>query len=126
MIEVAAIAYLTLATVLVLFHLTLAAGAPWGNLTMGGSHTGVLPKKFRIAAILQALLILVTVVIVITEAGIWFSSFRTITSVGIWFIVILFSTSSILNLITRSVWERRMGAPIALCMLVCSIIIAVL
>lgn len=125
MLVAAAILYTALATVLILFQLALAVGAPWGKLTMGGFHTGTLPKKFRFAAILQALVILTTVAIVTIEAGLWLGHFKPITSIGIWFVIVLFSISLILNLITRSIWERRMGAPIALCMLICSIIIAV-
>lgn len=124
MIEIAAITYTVLAIIVIIFQFALAVGAPWGKLTMGGVHSGVLPKKLRITAIVQALLVSGTVLIVLVEANLLLPELKTVSKISIWFVVLLYMISSILNLITSSVWERRIGAPIALSMLICSIIVA--
>lgn len=124
MTEIAAITYATLGSIVILFQLALAAGAPWGKLTMGGFHPGVLPTKLRIAALLQALLIAATALIVLIEASLILSDLQSISRIGIWFVVLLYIISSILNLITSSKWERRTGGPIALGMLASSLFIA--
>lgn len=126
MVETATLMYSGLGIVLILFHLGLAAGAPWGKLTMGGFYEGVLPTKLRITAVLQALLIAITIIIVLAKADPWLSDFRLFADTGIWFVVALFAISTVLNLITHSVWERRMGVPIAGGMFVSSLIIALL
>jgi hypothetical protein len=124
MTEIAAITYSVLAVIVILFQLALAAGAPWGKLTMGGFHPGVLPTKLRIAALLQALLIAATVLIVLIEASLILSNLQSISRVGIWFVVAIYTASSLLNLITTSKWERRTGGPIALGMLASSLLVA--
>lgn len=126
MVEFAAILHSLLAVLVILFQLTIATGAPWGELTMGGVHPGVLPKKLRIAAVMQALLVAVTVLIVLVEANLLLPELQTVSKISIWFVVLLYIISSILNLITSSKWERRVGAPVALCMLTCSLTVAVL
>jgi len=125
-VEFAAILHSLLAVLVILFQLTIATGAPWGELTMGGVHPGVLPKKLRIAAVMQALLVAVTVLIVLVEANLLLPELQTVSKISIWFVVLLYIISSILNLITSSKWERRVGAPVALCMLTCSLTVAVL
>lgn len=124
LVEIAAITYTVLAIIVILFQFALAAGAPWGKLTMGGFHSGVLPNKLRIAALLQALLIAATVLIVLIEANSLLPELQTISRIGIWFVVAIYAASSILNLITTSKWERRTGGPIALGMLASSLLIA--
>ena len=109
-----------------LFHLALAVGAPWGKLTMGGFYGGVLPTKLRITALLQALLIAATIIIVLARANLWFSNLQSLADTSIWFVVALFAVSTVLNIITRSTWERRMGVPIAGGMFVSSLVIALL
>jgi len=126
MLETAIFIYSVLGIILILFHLALAVGAPWGKLTMGGFYEGVLPTKLRITALLQALLIAVTIILVLAKANLWFSNLQPIADTGIWFVVALFAISTVLNLITRSVWERRMGVPIAGGMFVSSLLIALL
>ena len=124
MTEIAALTYTVLGIILIIFHLALAVGAPWGRLTMGGFYEGVLPKKLRVAAVAQALLIVVTIIIVLAKANLWFNSLQSLASIGIWLVVALFAISSVLNLITSSAWERHTGGPASVCMLICSLIIA--
>jgi hypothetical protein len=124
MIEIAAIVYSVLAGIVVLFQITISAGAPWGKFTMGGFYLEVLPKKLRIAALVQALLVVATALIVLVEANLLLAELLSISRVGIWIVVVIYFVSSILNLITSSRWERRIGAPIAISMLVTSLIVA--
>ena len=53
----AAKTFVTLTLFVVLFQLALAAGAPWGELTMGGAFPGQLPPRMRVAAFASGLLL---------------------------------------------------------------------
>ena len=41
---------------LVAFQVALAAGAPWGEVSWGGGHVGVLPEQLRVASGVSAVL----------------------------------------------------------------------
>lgn len=41
---------------LVAFQVALAAGAPWGEVSWGGGHAGVLPEQLRVASGVSAVL----------------------------------------------------------------------
>jgi hypothetical protein len=51
--SIAAWVFAAFLAVLLLFQLTLAAGAPWGSLAMGGRFPGRFPPAMRIAALVQ-------------------------------------------------------------------------
>ena len=48
----------------VVFQLLLALGAPWGALTMGGINPGQLPPAMRLNAVLSALILCGTALVV--------------------------------------------------------------
>lgn len=53
----AAIAFILLTAIVIVFQLALIAGAPWGELTLGGRFPGRLPAKMRLVPVLSALLL---------------------------------------------------------------------
>jgi hypothetical protein len=108
----------------VIFQLALALGAPWGEMAMGGKYPGRFPPKMRVAAIIQIVLLLLGAIIVLVRAELLFGDYFEISRSAVWFVVALFVVSSILNIITPSKKERMMGAPLAIILLTCSLIVA--
>ena len=51
------------------FQIGLALGAPWGSYAMGGAFPGRFPPRMRGAALVQAALLAVIAVIVLSRAG---------------------------------------------------------
>ncbi len=91
---------------------------------MGGKFPGRFPPKMRVAALVQIVLLVAVAFIVLIRAGLLAEEYYDISRPGIWFVVVLFVVSTILNTITPSKKERMMGAPIAAVLLVSSIIVA--
>jgi cytochrome bd-type quinol oxidase subunit 2 len=108
----------------VIFQLALALGAPWGEMAMGGKFPGRFPPKMRVAAIVQLVLLLLMAFIVVVRAELVSDEYFEISRFAVWFVVTLSVVSSILNIITPSKKERMMWAPIAVILLICSLIVA--
>ncbi len=122
--KIAAWLYTTVAAGLVLFQLALAAGAPWGEFAMGGAYPGQFPPTMRAAAVIQAALIVGMVTVVLARVGIFFTGWLRRARWLIWVVVGYGVIGLILNLITPSTGERALWAPVALVMLVSSVIVA--
>ena len=67
--RVAAIIYAAVSAGVVAFQVALAAGAPWGAYAMGGAFPGQFPPGLRIAALVQAALIVGMAAVVMSRAG---------------------------------------------------------
>lgn len=122
--KIAAWVYAIAAAGLTLFQLALAAGAPWGEFAMGGASPGQFPPTLRAAAVIQAVLIMGMVTVVLARAGIFFTGWVRRARWLIWVVVGYGVIGLILNLITPSAGERALWAPVALVMLVSSVIVA--
>jgi hypothetical protein len=116
--------YGALILVVVGFQLALAAGAPWGSLTMGGAFPGQLPQRMRVAVVVQALVLLVCVAIVAARAGVAFPRLAAVSRKLIWLVVGLSTISVTLNAVTRSTWERAIWLPVTLVLLACAVVVA--
>ena len=122
--KLAAWLYTIVATGLALFQLALAAGAPWGEFAMGGAFPGQFPPTMRVAAVIQAALIIGMVTIVLVRAGVFFAGWVQRARWLIWVVVGYGVIGLILNLITPSAGERALWVPVALVMLASSVIVA--
>ncbi|MDZ4719582.1 MAG: hypothetical protein SH847_14095 [Roseiflexaceae bacterium] len=122
--KIAAWLYTIVAAGLTLFQLALAAGAPWGEFAMGGAFPGQFPPTMRVAAVIQAALIIGMVTIVLTRAEIFFAGWVRRARWLIWVVVGYGVIGLILNVITPSAGERALWVPVALVMLVSSVIVA--
>ncbi|MEQ1663829.1 MAG: hypothetical protein ABL927_00475 [Bdellovibrionales bacterium] len=122
--KIAAIIYVTIGFVVVLFQLLLALGMPFGELVLGGGTPGVLSKSLRWAELIQAVIICLCSIVVLSRSEIAFLHFQNISKKLIWIVVGVAGLSFILNLITQSEFERNLWAPVALAMLITSIIVA--
>lgn len=107
---IAAGGFATLAGLLALFHLCLAFGAPWGQLTLGGRWPGVLPRHIRPLAVVQAAMVLTMALAILDRAGIVLLEWPGWVFISV--IVISF-ISLAANAASPSRPERRTGVPVA-------------
>ncbi len=116
--------YAAFTAIVVVFQLALAAGAPWGQVAMGGRYPGRFPTQLRVGALVQAVLLSFLALVVLSRAGVGFPVLDPVSGWMVWIAVAISLLSLILNLITRSKWERRLWAPVALVLVVCSLLVA--
>jgi hypothetical protein len=123
---VVATAVFTLGTAIVAaFQIALALGAPWGEYAMGGGRPGRLPAQLRVAAVVQAAVLVGLAVVVLSRAS-------TVASGAVethwwlaWVPVTVAAASAVMNALSRSGGERRLWLPVALILLVSSAIVAI-
>lgn len=116
--------FIVAATPIIILQIGLMLGAPWGKLAMGGQFGDVFPLKLRIGAGIQLLIILMTLIIVLTRAQVILFNFFSFSKIAIWFVVVLYFISAILNSITSSKPERMLGAPTSIMLFLSSLILA--
>ena len=119
MIEPALAAWMVagLLGVVALFQIALAAGAPWGELAMGGRYPGRFPAPMRIAALAQTGVYAAMAVVLLIRAGVIWPERAADMQVAAYVVTGVMALALVLNLITPSRWERRIWAPVALLML---------
>ncbi|QXQ10808.1 hypothetical protein [Paeniglutamicibacter sp. Y32M11] len=110
----AAIIFVAVLSLLLLFQLALALGAPWGRFAWGGQHPGVLPQGHRIASAFSILLYGFMAIVVLNRAGFLVVLSDSFSRVGIWVVFTIFALGVVLNAISRSKPERYVMAPMAL------------
>jgi hypothetical protein len=120
----AAIVYTLTAAGVVAFQLALAAGVPLGAYAMGGAYPGRFPPALRVAAVVQAALIVGTAGIIVSRAGLALGSWVRVSRPLAWVVVAVSAFSLFLNLITPSAAERAIWAPVALVLFSCSAFVA--
>jgi len=120
----AGIIYTAATAIVVAFQIALALGAPWGSYAMGGSYPGQFTPAMRVAALIQAGILLGFAGIVLARAGIALRAWERVSRWMVWVVVAFAALSLVLNLITPSAGERMLWAPVALVLLVCSLLVA--
>jgi hypothetical protein len=123
-VTISAYIFMVLASVVFLFQVALAAGAPWGEITMGGRFPGQLPPRMRGVAIFSAALILGFGLVVAVRAGFLLPQWQPISTYLVWGIVAYFVLGVVAHLFTPSRWERIIWLPVIVVMLVSSMIVA--
>lgn len=122
--RIAALSYAIISSAVIAFQIALAAGAPWGAFAMGGAFPGQFPPALRIAALVQAVVLLALIAVVLARAGVIFPGWSRVSRWLIWFVVAFATLSLVLNLITPSAGERAIWAPVAFLLLISSGIVA--
>ncbi len=118
------IVFAVVASGVVAFQLALALGAPWGRFAMGGVFPGRFPPVMRVAAVIQAVLIGLLAVAVLSAAGVVLPEVTAAFPWLVWVAVAVSAVALVLNAISRSAGERRMWVPVALVQLASSLLVA--
>ena len=122
--ELAAITYTVATAGVIAFQVALAFGAPWGAYAMGGSTPGRLPPAMRVAAVVQAAVLGMLAVVVLSSADLVFPSLAGDLPWLIWVAVLVSAVSVGLNTVSRSPGERRVWVPVGLVLLASSLVVA--
>lgn len=101
------------------FHVALALGAPWGELTQGGGTSGSLTTSGRIVAAVSCVLSIVMAGAILGRVGRGPFRLRSprVTAVLAWSTTAYAVVGVVLNLITRSTAERALWAPVSIVLL---------
>ncbi|MER6171148.1 hypothetical protein [Streptosporangium sp. NPDC001681] len=110
-----AIAGLVLLAILAVSQIALAAGAPLGRFAWGGRHD-VLPRNLRIGSVVAVLIYAVFALFLVSKAGLVSIIGEPLLTIGMWVIVIYLVLNSVMNLLSRSKFERLVMTPVALVM----------
>ena len=122
--SVAAVLFAIMCLLVIGFQLGLALGAPWGAAAMGGRYPGRFPTPMRVAAVVQAVVIALLALVVLADAGLVGPPLGDDAPLLIWVPVAVSTISVLLNASTRSATERRLWLPVAIVMLVSSLVVA--
>jgi hypothetical protein len=96
------------------FEGLLALGVPWGRAAWGGSHLR-LPPRLRAASAVTIPIYALAAFIVLGRAGFWGRGpLDPLFEWGTWGLVGAMGLGAILNLASRSKWERYIMSPVAL------------
>ena len=120
----AALVFALVALGVIAFQMALALGAPWGAYAMGGAFPGRFPTPMRIAAVVQAVLIGLIALAVLSTADLVLAGLADTVPWLIWVAVAVAALAVVLNSISRSAGERRIWVPVAIVLLVCSLLVA--
>ena len=126
MLRSAALFFAVVTAAAVLFQLALAAGAPLGELAMGGAYPGQFPPALRVAAVVQGAILAALAAVVLARARVAFPRWERASRWAIWIVVAFSAVSAVLNTITPSARERMIWAPVGVTMFVSSLVVAVL
>jgi cytochrome bd-type quinol oxidase subunit 2 len=124
MSQVLAIVYAITTALVVGFQLALAAGAPWGAYAMGGAFSGRMPSPMRVAAVVQAAVLIGLALVVLSRAELVVPDLVDTWPWLAWIPVVVSALAVVLNASTRSQGERRIWLPVALLLLLCSVGVA--
>ncbi|MDP9843944.1 hypothetical protein [Streptosporangium lutulentum] len=108
-----AIIGLILLALLAVFQIALAAGAPLGRFAWGGQYD-VLPRNLRIGSVVAVPIYVVFALFLLSKAGLVSIIGEPLLTIGMWVIVIYLVLNSVLNLLSRSKFERSVMTPVAL------------
>ena len=97
----------------------VACGLPLGEFTMGGQHK-ILPKKFRVVAVISVAIQIFATIIILQAGGfisLWLS-FKVTKNICFFFAAYL-SLNTIMNMISKSKKEKYVITPISLITGIC-------
>ena len=110
--------------VIAIMTVLVACGFPLGEFTMGGQHK-ILPKKFRVMAVISVAIQIFAMIIILQAGGfisLWLS-FK-VTKYICFFFAAYLSLNTIMNMISKSRKEKYIMTPLSLIAGICSWITA--
>lgn len=121
----AALLAVVLVTIVAVFQLALALGAPLGKAAWGGRNEAVLPTRLRIASGLAAIAVYPFIALyVLASADLIDWDWLPTGATGMWVLTGFFTLGTVANLASRSKIER-IWAPISFAIAACCAIIAI-
>ena len=105
--------------VIAIMTVLVACGLPLGEYTMGGQHK-ILPKKFRLAAVISVAIQIFAIIIILQAGGfipLWLS-FK-VTKYICFFFAAYLSLNTIMNMISKSRKEKYVMTPLSLIAGIC-------
>ena len=105
--------------IIAIMTVLVACGLPLGEFTMGGQHK-ILPKKFRLAAVVSVAIQVFATIIILQTGGfipLWLS-FK-VTKYICFFFAAYLSLNTIMNMISKSKKEKYVMTPISLVAGIC-------
>ena len=99
--------------VIAIMTVLVACGLPLGEFTMGGQHK-ILPKKFRVMAVISVAIQIFAMIIILQAGGfisLWLS-FKVTKYICFFFAVYLF-LNTIMNMISKSRKEKYVMTPLS-------------
>jgi hypothetical protein len=124
-VTLAALLATILLTILIVFQLALAAGAPYGDMSWGGRNPGVLPRNLRVASAVAGLVVYPIIILAILSASglLRIAGLPVAGAVAMWVLAAFFLLGAVMNAVSRSRRER-IWAPISLVIALCCAVIA--
>lgn len=116
--------YVVATIIVVAFQLALVLGAPWGAYAMGGRFPGRFPPPMRALAAVQAVVLGLAAVVVVSAAGLASQELTTERPWLIWIVVAIAGASVLMNAASPSPAERRLWVPVGVAMVVTSLAVA--
>ncbi|MBZ2132111.1 hypothetical protein K1I99_08590 [Streptococcus gordonii] len=104
---------------IVIMTVLVACGLPLGEYTMGGQHK-ILPKKFRLAAVISVAIQIFAMIIILQAGGLlplWLP-FK-VTKYICFFFAAYLSLNTIMNMISKSKKEKYVMTPLSLIVAIC-------
>ena len=110
--------------VIAIMTVLVACGFPLGEFTMGGQHK-ILPKKFRVMAVISVAIQIFAMIIILQAGGfipLWLS-FK-VTKYICFFFAVYLSLNTIMNMISKSRKEKYVMTPLSFIAGICFLITA--
>ena len=119
----AAIALVVILSLLAVFQLALALGAPLGRFAWGGQHR-VLPARLRIGSLVSIVIYAIIAVLALDRVALIDVVPDVVSTVGMWVVFAYFVIGIPLNAISRSKPERYVMTPVVAILAVLSLLVA--
>lgn len=124
LIEIAAYGFSVIALIAVAFHLALALGMPWAELSWGGKYHGRLPAPMRVASVASAVVLVVVALVVLIRAGLLLPRWHSLSQKAIWIVVAYCGVAVLAHIFTPSKWERIVWLPVVVILFVTALLVA--
>jgi hypothetical protein len=110
-VGVAVAVAVSLLSIVAVFQIALALGAPFGAAAWGGQHDGVLPRRLRIASAVAGLVVYPLIIVAILDEGSLDGELLPWNPEPVmWTFAALFGMGTLANLASRSRIERLWAA----------------
>ena len=120
----AAMSFVVVIALLVIFQLLLALGVPWGRFAWGGQHDGKLPVGYRIASAVSILIYGFLGTVILDRAGVISLYDSGFVVVMAWITFGYLTLGVLMNAVSRSQSERNLMTPVALVLAILAFIVA--